>query len=120
MSTADRQATDLAGRLARLSPVQRALVARLVASDGRPAQTTDPTPTPPSALTVELLDGLSSRTTAPARYKAAVQRFYNTVTAQLDSTESGSYARFLNYGYVPDGIDDRAVATASAKPVGPQ
>ena len=75
-----------------------------------PRRPTDPTPTPPSALTVELLDGLSSRTTAPASYKAAVQRFYNTVTAQLDSTESGSYARFLNYGYVPDGIDDRAVA----------
>jgi amino acid adenylation domain-containing protein len=40
--------------------------------------------------------------------KDRVRRFYNAVTQQLDSTEFGQHALFLNYGYVADETPQHA------------
>lgn len=94
--------SDLAHRIARLSPAQRRLLERLTTATAAPA------PAPAQLLTDDLVADLRDGV-VPA--KAAVQRFYDAVNGQLDAGVAGEYAHFLNYGYAADGRSDRAVHT---------
>jgi phthiocerol/phenolphthiocerol synthesis type-I polyketide synthase E len=91
--------SDLAQRIAELSPSRRLLLERLL--DGKavaPASGSAPATSlkPPAAKLV--FDAGSSSTEARAGYRS----FYNGVSEQLNATVFGEFAFFLNYGYVPD------------------
>jgi phthiocerol/phenolphthiocerol synthesis type-I polyketide synthase E len=102
---------DLSRRIADLSPARRLLFQRLLegktiaragGDDLRSGAKSGVAPVSlrrGEAPKAELVfDGGSS----PAEAKAAYRRFYNGVSAQLDSTEYGEFSSFLNYGYVPN------------------
>lgn len=87
--------SDLANRMAVLSPERRRLLEQLLRDDApKPA----PLPAPPEAEP----DGDED--------EEFIRRFYDSVNRHLDAAEYGQFARFLNYGYVGvNGSDDRAV-----------
>jgi SAM-dependent methyltransferase len=108
--------TELARRIAELSPDKRQLFEQLLkdkalprpgaapapaVSTSLPGSPASPGPVPAGGaephgrpLTVEL-------DTSPAAVKATYRRFYNAVSDQLDATVFGQFSLFLNYGYVP-------------------
>lgn len=79
--------TDVTQRLARLSPEQRKLLQYLLRNE-------------PPAPAAELPCVSEAGITDPKRQTA---RFYDSVSAQLNSTTYGRYSRFLNYGYCNAG-----------------
>jgi phthiocerol/phenolphthiocerol synthesis type-I polyketide synthase E len=116
---------DLSERIANLSPEKRRLLKQLLAretglppdlqseleertgADPDPGRAEEPEvdpPVPPLTLNLDA-DSLVS---APAEAKAEIQRFYDTVSRQLDATIFGDHSIFLNYGYVADGSPERA------------
>jgi SAM-dependent methyltransferase len=90
---------DNSYRIGDLSPAKQRLLHRLLereaaGPDFRNAAATSRVPAAPT-LVFEAAD-------SSAATRASYQRFYNAVSEQLNSTEFGAFAFFLNYGYVPD------------------
>jgi SAM-dependent methyltransferase len=100
--------SDLAQRIARLSPAQRRLLERLAGggADTDVGAAQEPAP-PERLLTGDLVRELGDG----APVQAAVRRFYDAVNGQLDAGVARDYAHFLNYGYAADGRSERAVHT---------
>lgn len=95
---------DLADRLATLSPERRRVLEQLLRySDGRPR--------PSNEAQEARRPGAAGATQETSGDH--VSRFYDSVNRQLDAAEYGRFARFLNYGYVGDGTDDRAAIELS-------
>lgn len=90
--------TEAEARLRRLSPAQRAALARRLRD--RPAAT------PPAAGDFALDDVFASDEQA---VKNGYRRFYDAVSTQLDADIYGAASFFLNYGYLSDGSPERAV-----------
>ena len=91
---------DLKDRLAKLSPAQREALQKLMAKPKpaapRPAEA-DPGPTMEQAQ-------------AASDPVERMKQFYEVVNRNLNAAEYGSYAVFLNYGFVPaSGTESRAV-----------
>lgn len=107
--------TDIERRLEQLSPERRRLLERLStrsSSPSIPSPSAAQPPPDPALLTQELVEGLHAAELERERgaaKKAAVRRFYEAVNGQLDASMAHEHALFLNYGYVPDGRDERAV-----------
>lgn len=80
---------DLMQRLAGLSPERRRVLERLLTERGGDT------------------NAASSALADPATQDATT--FYDAINADLDRTDIGRFARFLNYGYVPDGSPQQAV-----------
>jgi SAM-dependent methyltransferase len=96
---------DLAKRLEVLSPDRRRLVEQLLKAKAESAPAAPSAPKESdSQLRLEY-----AKTTDEA--KQNFRRFYNEVSQQLDSSQFGPFAYFLNYGYVPvaDGTDGAVV-----------
>jgi SAM-dependent methyltransferase len=107
---------ELSKRLAELPPEKRQLFEKLAGKGvAAPEAAHDPAPPPtgPQRPTVHAPPaGIGARTgspglsltfgTSPDAVKEGYQRFYDGVTAQLDSTMFGDFSFFLNYGYVPN------------------
>jgi phthiocerol/phenolphthiocerol synthesis type-I polyketide synthase E len=83
--------SELANRLAGLSPERRRVLEQLLRQRAT-------SPSAPAAAEPSGGDGHDP-----------IGRFYDSVNRQLDAAEYGPFARFLNYGYIGDGSDDRAV-----------
>ena len=107
--------SDVEHRVERLSPERRRLVERLATRKSSP-------PVPPAGanevgpsadlLTHDLVERFraAERESEPGvAKKAAVRRFYDAVNGQLDASVAHEHALFLNYGYVADGHNERAV-----------
>jgi phthiocerol/phenolphthiocerol synthesis type-I polyketide synthase E len=96
---------DVAKRLDGLSPDRRRLVEQLLKAKADAA----PAALPPPAQSDSQLTLEYAKTTDEA--KQNFRRFYNEVSQQLDSSQFGPFAYFLNYGYVPvvNGTDDAVV-----------
>lgn len=88
--------SDLTERLAVLSPERRRVLDRLLRERQERAA---PKLTSVPAITPSPVD----------ENEDSVRSFYDSVNGQLDAAEYGQFARFLNYGYVSDGGQDRAV-----------
>jgi phthiocerol/phenolphthiocerol synthesis type-I polyketide synthase E len=113
--------SEVQRRLEQLTPERRRLVEQLAArcaSPPDPSHADDAQPLADGAqpaehlLTHELIDRLATaeRASDPrAAKKAAVRRFYDAVNGQLDASVAHDHALFLNYGYVGDGVGERAV-----------
>jgi phthiocerol/phenolphthiocerol synthesis type-I polyketide synthase E len=104
----------LKDRLAHLSPERQRLLEALLAGSENPvrprenpsrADGTSPTNAPPepsapllslSPVTRDAPEG------SPESVKATFQRFYDSVSDQLDATPFGDFSFFLNYGYQVD------------------
>ncbi len=87
---------DVAKRIESLSPERRKLLERLLSSrGGRRSDSTEP----PRMEWLSTLTGEKGKT----------KRFYDAVNRQLDPTEFGRFAYFLNYGYVSDGGPEDSV-----------
>lgn len=104
--------TDVAKRLAELSPDKRALLERLLADQVTPpAAGAEATRARGAAGASEaeslVLDAASPRT--GDEVKVSYMRFYDTVTAQLNATIFGPFSFFLNYGFVGGGDREEAV-----------
>jgi len=102
---------DVAKRLQVLSPERRRLVEQLLKAkrDEGPAAASPPPRQSDSPLTLEY-----GRTTDES--KQNFRRFYNDVSQQLDASQFGPFAYFLNYGYVPTaGCHDDAVVQLPEK-----
>lgn len=95
---------DVARRLEVLSPERRRLVEQLL--KGRPDP---PAPAPAPGQGESSLNLEYGKTTDEA--KQNFRRFYNEVSKQLDASQFGPFAYFLNYGYVTsgDGLDEAVV-----------
>jgi phthiocerol/phenolphthiocerol synthesis type-I polyketide synthase E len=108
--------TELARRIAELSPDKRQLFAQLLKDKALPRPGAAPAP----AASMSLPGGPASASpvpaggaeppgrpltgeldASPAAVKATYRRFYNAVSDQLDATVFGQFSLFLNYGYVP-------------------
>lgn len=98
---------DLSERVDGLSPERRRLLDQMLKgkSPPRPAGAAPAASSPdsgagaaPPAGSLVLEYGSSA-----AETKANYRRFYDQVSRQLDASDFGQYAYFLNYGYVPDG-----------------
>jgi SAM-dependent methyltransferase len=113
--------SDVERRLEQLSPERRRLVERLSTRSSSPrvssssaaeARTPAAARTPADLLTDDLVDGFRTaelESEPGAAKKAAVRRFYQAVNGQLDASVAHEHALFLNYGYVADGRNERAV-----------
>jgi SAM-dependent methyltransferase len=106
--------SDVQRRLEQLSPERRRLVEQLAArpSSQPAASRADDAPPADHLLTEELVDRLFTAERAgdpSAARKAAVRSFYDAVNGQLDAGVAHEHALFLNYGYVADGLGERAV-----------
>ena len=74
------------------------------------ANTSEPPPSSPERLLADdIVHEVYSGQGTNASTKVAIQRFYDVVNGQLDSGVAGDYAFFLNYGYVGDGLSERAI-----------
>lgn len=86
-------------RLSGLTPERRRLLDKLLASrnsaDGKESVESGAEKEP-------LLSFQADDPSAPDSVKAMFRKFYNTVSAQLDSSLFGEFSYFLNYGYTPD------------------
>ncbi len=97
--------SDISARLAKLSPEQRKLLELLTERETAFRQGSDTT-SPERAVPSHqpLLQTEHFSTEQPGFIDAgSVQRFYDTVSQQLDASPFAPYALFLNYGYVPNG-----------------
>jgi SAM-dependent methyltransferase len=88
--------SETSKRLAQLTPDRRSLIDRLMAAQRHP-----PAPAPPSAPVPLPADRASPRD--PDEVKEGQRRFFDAVTAQLNSGGYGQFSFFLNYGYASDG-----------------
>jgi SAM-dependent methyltransferase len=91
---------DVSERLAKLGAERRRLLERLLQENH-----VAPSPAaaaPPPALTFVPDQAECADRPVSDTVKAGFRRFYSAVSEQLDSTEVGQYAFFLNYGYSPD------------------
>jgi ubiquinone/menaquinone biosynthesis C-methylase UbiE len=108
--------TELARRIAELSPEKRLLLEQLLKArasapaGATPAPAAAPSPIDaperpdlmPAAGAVSDIDQLPLPGDAsPAAVKANYRCFYDAVSAQLDASDFGPFSLFLNYGYVP-------------------
>jgi SAM-dependent methyltransferase len=110
---------DVERRLAALSSQRRELLSRLLLhpdlldSQGRGLVERERRPTDAEALpTAQVTPATSTEDNGPltlelgstaAEAKDGLRRFYNTVSRQLNASEFGQFAVFLNYGYVANG-----------------
>ncbi|HYH81625.1 MAG TPA: methyltransferase domain-containing protein [Longimicrobium sp.] len=106
---------EMEERLAGLPPEKRAALARLLksrAGGAVPSATAVPATLPDAGEEFLALDGSSSAD--PDASKAAYKRFYDGVSAQLNSNVFGQFSFFLNYGYRPDGEPELAAVELPA------
>jgi len=89
---------ELTERMTDLSPTKQQLLRRLL-DQGRAGP---PARRPPSAKPAAAPSGILSYGTPAGDTKSACRAFYDTITEQLNASEFGPFAFFLNYGYVPD------------------
>ena len=107
--------SDVEHRLDRLSPERRRLAERLAAR--APSLSSSPPGAGQARPSVDLLTHdlverfrTAERESEPSvAKKAAVRRFYDAVNGQLDASVAHEHSLFLNYGYVADGHNERAV-----------
>jgi SAM-dependent methyltransferase len=94
-------------RVSSLTPARRELLERLMSAKaaGQPA----PPRAEPAAPPPEPALSLDACQSEPDGVKSMFRRFYNGVTAQLDSQVFGEFSYFLNYGYAPDPSPQHAV-----------
>jgi phthiocerol/phenolphthiocerol synthesis type-I polyketide synthase E len=98
---------DLTKRLAELPKRQRAQLLKLLKTRARNgagvarAKQTEEAEAPPL-----LLDAASP--SEPSALKASYKQFYDSVSAQLNTSVFGQFSFFLNYGYLPDGSPEYA------------
>jgi len=96
---------EIAKRIAELSPQRRRLLEQLSRAQARatdiPNGAARPaTPDPSPSAAAPKLDYTPAE--SGAARKIENRKFYNTVSQQLDATEFGRHAYFLNFGYVAD------------------
>lgn len=115
---------NLSERISQLSPEKRKLLKQMLARESglsadirsqlqeeeglRPDQEKAETQTPPSISLLTLNLEVDNLVSSPAKAKAEIRHFYDTVSQQLDATIFGDYSMFLNYGYVADGSPEEA------------
>ena len=99
---------DLQQRLAELPPEARRKLAELVKNRANAGRASAP------STSAEFLALDSSAPTDPSASKAAYKRFYDGVSAQLNSNVFGQFSFFLNYGYKSDGQPELAAVELPA------
>jgi SAM-dependent methyltransferase len=98
MRTQEREMPEFTERMTDLSPAKQQLLRQLL-DQGR----TKPPPRPPaSAKSASTPTAILAHASPGTDTKTACRAFYDTVTEQLNASEFGPFAFFLNYGYVPD------------------
>ncbi|HJY05722.1 MAG TPA: methyltransferase domain-containing protein [Bryobacteraceae bacterium] len=107
---------ELDRRLADLTPEKRRILTELLKSKASTAReerggvtVTVDTALAASAPEPQPLEDLSNPG-APYATKVSWKRFYDGVSAQLNSNVFGQFSYFLNYGYKPDGQPEYAAA----------
>lgn len=104
---------DLDKRLADLTPEQRRVLADLVksraaAAGSKPGSGTATAVAQAPSGSGEFLELDASSPAEPNASKASYKRFYDGVSAQLNSNVFGQFSFFLNYGYKSDGQPEYA------------
>lgn len=112
---------NLDERLKNLTPEKRRALERMLARESLPmievrrqlqelvAVEKEPEPVAADAGAAPELSRLTVKGGKTAAHlKEEVKQFYNSVSQQLDATEYGDHALFLNYGYVSDGSPEFA------------
>jgi phthiocerol/phenolphthiocerol synthesis type-I polyketide synthase E len=94
-------------RLSALAPERRKLLERLMKAEA--AAQTDIPAAPQPELPPEPTLSFDAESAEIDSVKSMYRRFYNAVTAQLDSNVFGEFSHFLNYGYMPDLSPQQAV-----------
>ena len=97
-------------RLSALAPERRKLLESLLnaKAEGKRPRLRRRNPRQPRSRAALSFDAEQAE---PDNVKSMYRRFYNAVTAQLDSNVFGEFSYFLNYGYVPDLSPQYAVVT---------
>ncbi len=107
---------DVSRRIADLSPERRKVLEALLKK--RSAEIPGRGDAQSEAANAELHDVNTEDYYAPApdgaTAKGRTRRFYDSISRQLGATEAGSYAYFLNFGYVPDGSTDYSAVSLPA------
>jgi SAM-dependent methyltransferase len=98
---------DLSKRIDRLSPEKKRLLELMRQGEG--TATGEEPKASPDPVALSFTDESGNLDYSPDGSKAMYTRFYNAVTAQLDSSMFGEFSYFLNYGYLADLAPQRSV-----------
>lgn len=122
---------DISERIAKLSPEKRKLLEQLLAREARslsgvqsplqdaelPATSPDQNKTAEASQPIPILTrnlASDSVVSSPLKLKTEIQKFYDTISQQLDATIFADHSMFLNYGYVSDGSAEHAAFELAA------
>ena len=99
---------DVEKRIAQLSPERRQLLDRLAKTHAPSPVRESSSSTDPPRFDYGPVESATAR-------KLENRKFYNAVSQQLNATEFGKHAYFLNFGYVADGSPECSVVALAPR-----